>query len=144
MSLEPKLLSLVYVSESRLARPADSFEISKIVEVSRARNAGLGVAGALIATHRFFAQILEGPPLAVEDLMLSIGRDARHAIVTVVRREPISRSRFVGWSMAYSGPSGYVERDIAPLFHPPIDLSPTPGTDRLIRLFRAFVAPGGA
>jgi len=41
--------------------------------------------------------------------------------------------------MAYSGASGYVDREIAPLFSARPDLGPAADTDRLIRLFTAFV-----
>jgi len=132
--------SLVYVSRSRLDRPHQDGEIDRIVEVSQARNAGLGVTGALIATHYHFAQILEGPQAAIEDLMASIFRDIRHDQVTVIRLEDLPITRFSGWSMAYSGTAGYVDRDIAPLFGHRPHLAPAPDSDRLVRLFKAFIA----
>ncbi|KQX23291.1 MULTISPECIES: BLUF domain-containing protein [unclassified Sphingomonas] len=130
--------SLLYVSHSCLVRPRDDLEIARIIEVSRERNRALDVTGALIATYRFFAQILEGPDAALDELMASIARDWRHREVTVVRREALSARRFDGWSMAYSGAAGYVDRDIAPLFTRS-GLGSLPDTDRLIRLLREFV-----
>lgn len=130
--------SLLYVSHSCLVRPHDDPEIAKIIEVSRERNRALKVTGALIATHRFFAQVLEGPDAAIDELMLSIARDRRHRDVTVVRREALPARRFDNWSMAYSGAAGYVDRDIEPLFARS-GLRSLPDVDRLARLLREFV-----
>ncbi len=130
--------SLLYVSHMLLS-PADrDGEIARIVAVSCDRNAALDVTGALIATFRFFAQILEGPPGSIEALMISIRRDPRHRDVTVVREELLAGRRFPRWSMAYSGAAGYVDRTIAPLVGTSHDARPAPDTDLLVRLIREF------
>ena len=130
--------SLLYVSQVLLPHADRVGEIARIVEVSRSRNAALQVTGALIATYRFFAQILEGPPDAIEALMNSIRCDKRHRAVTVVREETLAGRRFPDWSMAYSGAAGYVDRTIGPLIGPSCDPRPVPDTDRLVRLIREF------
>lgn len=142
MSTQP-LHSLIYVSFSCLSPARDATEIARIVTVSRSRNATLDVTGSLIATQGYFAQILEGPEVAIEALMASIERDARHAAVTVVRRETLPARRFASWAMAYSGDAGYIDRDIVPHLAPPGDPASALPTDRLVRLFKAFadVAP---
>ena len=107
------LVSLLYAS---IAVP-DLAEASlgEIVEVARSRNAALHVSGALVFTGEHFAQVLEGPEAAIEQLMGSILRDPRHRAVNVVERPQIEERRFARWSMAYAGPSLFVDRHIAPL-----------------------------
>ena len=111
------LKTLLYVSESLLRLPEEAGRLQNILDVSRERNATLGVTGALIAARGHFAQILEGPAEGVAAVMDSIGRDPRHRRVTVVLDRMTLHRRFEGWSMslAYSGNSFYVDRHIAPL-----------------------------
>jgi hypothetical protein len=107
--------SLIYVSRSLLMMPSQSAEIDQIVAVSARRNAQLGIRGSLLFTERHFAQLLEGPRDAVEEVMLSIESDHRHEQVTVIERRPIDGYRFVGWSLSYWGDAGYVDAQIGKL-----------------------------
>ncbi|HEY0147482.1 MAG TPA: BLUF domain-containing protein [Allosphingosinicella sp.] len=107
--------SLLYVSQSLLKLPDEEGELSRIIEVARQRNAELSVTGALVFTQESFAQVLEGPSAAVDTLMESIVRDPRHRHVKVVRELALAERLFAKWTMAYSGPSLYVERHIRPL-----------------------------
>lgn len=107
--------SLLYVSRKRIPAALDEWTVAQIVEVARARNVTLNVTGALVATTDHFAQILEGPAAAIIELMDSIHRDPRHNEVTTLRVNAISQRSFPTWSMAYSGASTYVSRQIAPL-----------------------------
>ena len=129
--------SLLYVSRKMLTLTEEEPAIADIVAVARSRNATLGVTGALAATTDHFAQILEGPAAAVDELMDSIHRDVRHADVTVLRDVGITQRSFPDWSMAYSGPSTYVARHIAPLIG--LDAGDEAGrVDRLISLLIGF------
>jgi len=134
------LTSLLYVSKSLVERLAQAESLQDIVEVARSRNAQLAVTGALIFTRAHFAQILEGSRAAVEELMVSIKRDARHQDVTVVEWIDIESRRFPDWSMAYSGPSAYVDRHLSPF------LCETPGRNthvlkvQLVRLIEGLVS----
>jgi hypothetical protein len=76
--------SLLYVSRSLIAPTDREAIVADIVTVSHSRNASVGVTGALISTEAAFAQILEGPAAAVDELMLRIRRDSRHTDVAVV------------------------------------------------------------
>ena len=109
--------SLLYVSKTLLQFPAGGAEVAKIVEGSLARNANLGVTGALISTGQHFAQLLEGRQAAVEELMASISADPRHMKMKTLRVVEEDR-RFPDWALAYSGVAGLVDRYIAPLFSP--------------------------
>jgi hypothetical protein len=72
------IFSLLYISRSRLQSDSAGACIQDVVATSRIRNSGLDVTGALLFTGSHFAQILEGPPSSVEELMQSIKRDPRH------------------------------------------------------------------
>lgn len=105
--------SLIYVSRSRLILPDQAGEVDRIVAASTERNAALRVRGALIFTERHFAQILEGPGAALDELMESIGHDPRHEQVTVIDRRAIDGYRFQDWSLAYWGDAGYMDNQVA-------------------------------
>lgn len=105
--------SLIYVSRSLIEPPDRTREIENIVACSLDRNARLQVRGALIFTERHFAQILEGPEAAVEELMVSIARDPRHETVMVIERKPIDGYRFPDWKLAYWGAATYMDRQVA-------------------------------
>jgi hypothetical protein len=110
-----RLKSLLYASVSALAAGEEDHEIKRIVAVSRRRNAEREVTGALISNRGRFAQILEGPADAVDEIMASIFRDQRHQQVTVIEVVQARRRRFPGWSLCYSGASHYIDRHIRPL-----------------------------
>ena len=134
--------SLLYVSESVLRMPDERHELTDIVNVACARNAKLDVTGALVFTGERFAQILEGSSGAVDELMTSICRDPRHKDVNVVQVIERGARQFPDWSMAYSGPSTYVDRHISPLFTTFAD-SQSQSARALVRLIEALVSEGG-
>ena len=104
------LASWLYVSISRLT-PEDAMnEVEKIVAVSRPRNRELDVTGALLFTGERFAQLIEGPPDGVAALQQSIFRDARHCDVTTIHSHDVDAREFMGWSLAYAGPSRLVSK----------------------------------
>ena len=107
--------SLIYVSQSLLRPEDEAAEIASILSVAMGRNQRLGVTGALLFTHARFAQVLEGPPASLDELMVSIQRDPRHRDVEVVLTERLTARRFPDWSLAYSGPSAYIDRHIKAL-----------------------------
>lgn len=109
------LLSFLYVSRSTLSPRTAAPTVEQIVAGSRARNAALGLTGALLFTGEYFAQVLEGEAASVDALMHRIARDPRHEQIIIVAREPIAIRRFIDWSMAYSGPSQFVARHVTRL-----------------------------
>lgn len=112
------LSSLVYVSRSSLALNGDNDAVDEIVSIANSHNRTLRMSGALIYTELHFAQLLEGPACAIDELMRSIRRDERHCDVTVVAEQKISTRKFKDWAMAYSGPSPYLDRYIKRLISP--------------------------
>ena len=109
--------SLLYVSKTLLERPEAEAEEQTILAAAAARNARLGVTGALLSTGTYFAQLLEGEQDAVEALMSSIDADARHMRIKIIRTADEAR-RFAGSPLAYSGQASVADRHIAPFFSP--------------------------
>lgn len=115
------LKTLLYVSKSLIEPSAIEREIKDIVTQARVRNAERAVSGVLIFTEARFAQVIEGPETAIDALMEKITRDPRHEQVTVVREDALGERRYADWSMAYSGPSLYVDRHVRPLLAPVLE-----------------------
>lgn len=110
--------SLLYVSIQAFSAVESDPTIAQIVAISRRRNARLGVSGALIATERHFAQVIEGPPETIDTLIAAFRCDQRHHHVTVLLVEELAARRFGNWSLAYRGRSPYLDHYIAPLIAP--------------------------
>lgn len=92
------LHQIFYISRTDLDEPLD---IQSIVQVSRARNGPLRVTGALVYSGEHFAQVLEGPPEALELLMRAIHQDPRHHILYEWPKRSITDRWYPEWSMGY-------------------------------------------
>ena len=132
--------SLLYVSRRSPCMLHPEREIEEIVASSRVRNAQQGITGAMACTQDHFAQLLEGPAHQLDDLMHRIERDQRHVEVTILKTEPIIRRRLPDWSMAYSGQSTYVARQIAPLIGVNMQEN-SPRIERLMTLLVGLATP---
>lgn len=130
------LISLLYVSQA--AQALDEGGVNPIVDIAMSRNQTLDVTGALLFTGPHFAQVLEGPRAGVEELMVSIERDERHFDVDVLEVADIRERRFPQWSLAYAGPSLFVERHLRTLVEQREEHS---SPRRLIDLMQEFVSP---
>lgn len=108
-----KIHSLLYVSRSLLATHHDGHVVDTIVKLGQARNAYLGVTGALIFTRVHFARCLEGSRSDVDMLMGSIRYDRRHANIEILNKAVTSQRMFSRWGLAYSGPSHFAKRQIS-------------------------------
>jgi hypothetical protein len=138
------LIRLLYVSISRVDAAEPDTELARIVAVARERNALLGVTGGLVYTGANFAQVLEGPAQALEELMKSIHADPRHTRVDVIFSSEQPDRLFSDWLMAYSGPSQYVNARIAPLLDDCADaLRRRRAGDALVHLIHGFASEGG-
>lgn len=95
------LRRLCYVSRSRLQGSAAArlAAVDRLLSVSRIVNARLGVTGMLLSSEDCFAQILEGAPDAVGEVFDRIGRDWRHAGITLLRDEAVAGRAFADWAM---------------------------------------------
>jgi hypothetical protein len=108
------LVRLAYVSTSLLADdPNERRHIADILLTSRRNNEESEVSGALLATDRGFAQVLEGERDAVEATYGRIVRDRRHKDIVLTLYESIEARKFPDWGMAYIGPSQSAEEAVA-------------------------------
>lgn len=94
------MLSLLYISRSRLPGGTSATEVQAILDTASRRNRERGITGGLIFTGRDFAQVLEGPEDSVAAIMANILIDSRHEDVRIVRREGIDKRSFPNWGMA--------------------------------------------
>ena len=91
---------LIYRSHSRIAAERLQSELGHILRGARARNAELGITGALLIYDDWFAQTLEGEEQAVRGLFAKIAADARHDTVEL-REQGMAPARvFSRWAMA--------------------------------------------
>ena len=134
------LISLLYLSTSKLDPASAECEVTALVAACQIRNKARGLTGALIFTGTHFAQVVEGEDEAVDTLMKTVSNDARHADMIVVDRRPLAVRRFADWSMAYSGPSRFVARHVDRLLNDPSPAELRRATERLIELLRRFAA----
>jgi hypothetical protein len=81
-------------------------EITQILQTARRKNKEQDVTGALLFNSGYFAQALEGPRLAIEQIFETIQRDPRHGDVTVLSSQTGGHRDFPEWSMAYVAPPG--------------------------------------
>lgn len=102
MSDQP-LFRVVYVSRNTLSQDETEAAMTQILAASRARNAKVGVTGALLFSEDCFAQALEGPMEAVEAVFEHVQADDRHTEVVVLEANTVTRRDFPEWSMAYAG-----------------------------------------
>ena len=91
------MLQLLYVSTA--AQDLAQNDLDDIVGGAVVRNANLEVTGSLYYNGRNFMQLLEGPALALHNLMDSIRRDPRHSGMVVIKELTNSPSAFAAWNM---------------------------------------------
>lgn len=97
--------ALLYISRNQIPEAAHAREIAKILAVSLANNRAHSITGALVSTPTHFAQILEGPRGAVNNLMTRIEADLRHSDIAIVARETLPQRSLPRWSLAHIGNS---------------------------------------
>ena len=102
-----ELHRLVYYSRNRMTGDPDQLaqSITSILSTSRANNSKVGVTGALMFNAGCFAQVLEGPQSAVEEVFERIQQDERHGDVSLLAFEPVRARAFEAWSMGFVGAS---------------------------------------
>ena len=105
-----QLYTLVYRSHSLVPPAAADHELANILRAARAKNATLGITGALMRYDEWFAQVLEGPEAAVKSLFASIEADKRHNGIEVLEQGGAGKRAFDRWAMAHVGEHG--ESDI--------------------------------
>ncbi|WP_165354532.1 BLUF domain-containing protein [Tropicimonas sp. IMCC6043] len=87
--------SLIFISEALV--PTSSVEMARIYLASRRRNRRLGVTSHLHHEDGIFLHYFEGPPGAIETLLLSIRCDWRHRNMRVLHRGPPKERLLTEW-----------------------------------------------
>lgn len=101
LPLNSKLYCILY--HSRLAPGAPLTCISDIIKTARDFNAAHGLTGILAFDGQHFLQYLEGPQMAVQDLLVRIAQDPRHVNFTLQHQGACRGERlFRNWSMGYA------------------------------------------
>ena len=90
--------ALIYVSSAR-ALPSRSM-VGGVLAAAHRNNPTLQLTGMLLWREMRFAQLLEGPPDALDAMWSRLKADARHENVRLLSRWPIERRFFGEWSMA--------------------------------------------
>ena len=100
--------SLAYFSRNAIVGTPEELreQIEHILVSARRKNPPRGVTGALLFSEGCFAQVLEGPREAVEDIFETIQCDPRHCDVTVMHLHAVEQRSFAAWSMAFAGIDG--------------------------------------
>ncbi|WP_082992722.1 BLUF domain-containing protein [Erythrobacter sp. QSSC1-22B] len=133
--------SILYVSAHQLEHELLEEELADIVNASKRKNGAANVSGALIATDRYFSQILQGPIAGVDSIIAAIAKDTRHEDIKILEDRAIEQRNCRDWRLAYFGNAGYINRQISPL----IDVSPSESWNRdkqrVINMMREFCRP---
>jgi hypothetical protein len=115
-------------------------EIAQILQTARRKNKEQNVTGALLFNSGYFAQALEGPRLAIEQIFERIQRDPRHGDVTVLSSQKEGRRDFPEWSMAYvAPPGGAASAGMAAVAPDTPLLHPAASADEVLSLLRSLV-----
>lgn len=92
---------LIYVSEA--SRDLPSSEVFRIIEQSARNNPCAEITGFLIYAGGHFLQLIEGPLLALEELIATLQTDPRHHSLRVLSRRPVFERSFPRWRMKRVG-----------------------------------------
>jgi hypothetical protein len=134
------LSSLLYTSCSTIAPGDAEAVVQGIIAKATARNADLGLTGALLFTGAHFAQVLEGDDTAIAMMMEVLNHDPRHDHLLIIRQGTIAKRRFGDWRMAYMGPSQFVSRHVTRLLNNPSAAEYRRAADWLAELLSEFAS----
>jgi hypothetical protein len=109
------LITLMYVSTSRLDPATATKAVETIVAGSRLGNQAAGITGALLFTGTHFVQVLEGDSAAIDALMTKLRADSRHENLIIANRALLRDRKFADWDLVYSGVAHFVRRRVIPL-----------------------------
>jgi len=96
--MDSELKRVIYVSEK-----TDFSEtcLNSIIDSSERNNPKDLVTGSLLSGSNSFLQLVEGPPLSVDNLFLKISKDNRHKNIVKLCDEMIRDRLFSSWSMKH-------------------------------------------
>lgn len=86
---------------SNLCPQTKPTDIQRIVAIANARNAELQITGAWMLSDGDCLAAIEGPPLAVREMMDTIWDDPRHTDVKLLAMEQCDERLFDGWALRF-------------------------------------------
>ena len=97
------IVQLIYCSHATNSENKAEFErnLFDILDWSQAYNALHDITGALMTDGSMFAQVVEGPSVAVKDLYAKIMRDKRHDRVLTLQHTLVHVRLFGLWPAAF-------------------------------------------
>ena len=113
------LVQVIYASAA--AVPFTPEALRTLLSKSRSRNSFYEISGVLLYHDESILQVLEGSEEAVNLILASVAKDARHTRLRYLSRAPIQEREFEAWSMGFidgsatgfTQPSGYLNyRDL--------------------------------
>jgi hypothetical protein len=130
---------LIYRSRSLIPAAGLDAALGDILRGARAKNAALGITGALLLYDDWFAQTLEGPEAAVRTLFARIKADSRHSSVQLSEEATVPSRAFSRWAMAMVGEHGSPDIPLAATSSGTTAAqarNTTPDQDRILGLMR--------
>jgi hypothetical protein len=94
---ETALLSVTYVSTS--STPLTRATLDALLRQSRENNERTGLTGMLAVRADDFFQVIEGPPVVVQQVLEKLWTDTRHRDMRILLEEEIPYRRFPDWTM---------------------------------------------
>ena len=92
-----------FMYSSTLSPDHSSSFVGEMVSKARRSNQSLELTGLLIFDGRHFCQYLEGPEVALDQMLAHIKADTRHCAFQLQHHGPLNSPRqFNGWSIAYA------------------------------------------
>lgn len=93
--------TLAYLS--RAGGDFDARALGDLLDDARSFNAEHGVTGVLLHAHGMFLQMLEGEPVAIDEVMRRIRKSGKHDNLIVICDETIVARLFPAWAMGWPG-----------------------------------------
>lgn len=91
---------VMYVSRAR--HRMTHGELTDLLLGARQRNQEHGITGILVYAAGNFAQVLEGPDAAIDQLLRNLHADPRHDDYRVIAEGSVETRSFDGWSMDWA------------------------------------------
>jgi len=76
-------------------------ELEQILGASQRNNARDAITGVLMFNGAAFVQTIEGPPAAIDALLMLLATDLRHCQMEICDERMLKRRIFPDWSMGY-------------------------------------------
>ena len=101
-----------YISRATWGNTASQADLHALCSFAKKYNAQAQITGIITFHEGSFAQVLEGPEIAVRELLRRIITDSRHDSVKIIAEGPIAERCYADWSMEYLLPKDFVHKQI--------------------------------